>query len=171
MPVPEPLASDIWLPETLQEVQESRDARQWRSVESRHWSMLRMCAFIVVMACLLEVRPDQRVQFRLGPAWALPESCGSKILWGWECPGCGLTRGFIWLARGQAGTAWGVNRMSWFLAGAVLAQFPYRAWAITDLRNRQHQGRPLPTRRWPVWCGRALIAGLVVAWVLKRLGV
>lgn len=171
MPLPESPASDIWLPETLDEVQASRDARQWRSLEFRHWSMLRMCAFVVVMACLLEVRPDQRVQFRFGPEWALPESCGSKILWGRECPGCGLTRGFIWLARGQARTALGLNRMSWFLAGAVLVQFPYRAWAITDLRNRKHQGLSLPSRRWPVWFGRALIAGLIVAWVMKALGV
>ena len=171
MPLTEAVTSDIWLPETLDEVDASREARQWRTLEARHWSMLRLCAFIVVMACLLEVRPDQRVQFRFGPEWALPESCGSKILWGWECPGCGLTRGFIWLTRGQAWTAWGLNRMSWCLAGAVLAQFPYRAWALTDLRNRQSLGLALPSHRWPVWCGWALIAGLIGAWVLKQLGV
>ena len=161
--------SDIWLPETLDEVARARDERRWKSLVSRHWSMLRLCAFIVVMACLLEVRPDQRVQFRFGPEWALPESCGSKILWGIECPGCGLTRGFVWLARGQASTAWGLNRMSWFMAGAVLAQFPYRAWALADLRDRRQRG--LPTRRWPAWCGGVLIAGLIGSWVLKLLGI
>ena len=163
--------SDVWLPETLDQVTRTQQARRWRSLESRHWSMLRLCAFIVVMACLLEVRPDQRVQFRFGPEWALPESCGSKILFGIECPGCGLTRGFIWLARGQAWTAWGLNRMSWCMAMAVLAQFPYRAWAITDLRDRQRRGLPLPTRRWPRWFGWVLIAGLIGSWGLKQFGI
>lgn len=160
---------EIWLPETLNEIEVSRQVQQWRSLERRHWSMLRLSAVIVVMACLLEVRPDQRVQFRFGPEWALPESCASKALWGWECPGCGLTRGLIWLGKGQAWTAWSVNRMSWAMAAAVLAQFPYRAWALTDLKNRKHLGLPLPTRRWPDWCGRALIAGLFIAWAVKLL--
>ncbi|MEZ6058575.1 MAG: DUF2752 domain-containing protein [Planctomycetaceae bacterium] len=131
--------------------------------------MLRLCAFVVVMACLLEVRPDQRVQFRFGPEWALPESCASKVFWGIECPGCGLTRGFIWLTRGQPWTAWSVNQMSWFLAVAVVAQFPYRAWALSDLQHRKLLGMPLPDYRWPEWCGWALIAGLFVTWILKRI--
>ena len=123
------------------------------------------------MACLLEVRPDQRVQFRFGPDWALPESCGSKILWGQTCPGCGLTRGFIWLAQGQAMTAWGVNRMSWLLAVAVLGQFPYRAWAISELRDCHRRGQPLPTHRWPIWCGWFLITGLIALSLLWALGI
>ncbi len=170
MSSPAAILGDIWLPETDCPEEADHAAHQWRLRRSRHWSMLRLCAFVVVLACLLEVRPDQRVQFRFGPEWALPESCGSKMLWGRECPGCGLTRGFIWLTRGQAWTAWSLNRMSWILAGALLVQFPYRAWALADLRDCQHRGLPLPTRRWPTWCSWVLIGGLIGAWGLKQWG-
>ena len=163
--------SEVWLPETLDSIAANDQERKWQRMASRNWSMLKLCGFIVVMACLLEVRPDQRVQFRFGPEWALPESCGSKILFNFECAGCGLTRGFIWLARGQAWTAWKLNRMSWFFAGAVLAQFPYRAWALADLQDRKRRQLPLPTRQWPKWFGWALIAGLIGSWGLKLAGI
>lgn len=163
--------SDVWHSDSTEESPHHGEARRFRRLRRHHWAMLRLSAFVLAMALLLEVRPDQLVQFRGGPGWAFPESCGSKLLLQQECPACGLTRGFIWIARGQIDIAWQLNRMSVALAWVGLAQFPYRAWALYDLHNRQRLGQPPPTRRWPVWLGWSLLIGLMMSWVLKRFGI
>src|SRR5262245_42705428 len=80
--------------------------KEQAQLRKRHWSMLQICAFVVIMAFLLQTRPDHRVQFRWGPSVPLPETCGSKIFFGMECPGCGLTRSFISISHGDFAEAW-----------------------------------------------------------------
>ncbi len=141
-------------------------AREHARLRKRHWWMLRISAFVILMACLLQTRPDHRVQFRFGPSFPLPETCGSKVFFNVECPGCGLTRSFISLSRGDIWTAWKLNRVSWLLALALLAQFPYRLWSIRQL-ERSDSARPT----WPNWVGGFLVTVLVGNWVLKVLGI
>jgi hypothetical protein len=39
----------------------------------------------------------------------LPMTCVSRQFFGWDCPGCGLTRGFVALVHGQWKRAWLFN--------------------------------------------------------------
>lgn len=141
---------------------EKEQARQ----RKRHWSMLQICTFVVIMAFLLQTRPDHRVQFRWGPSFPLPESCGSKIFFGVECPGCGLTRSFISLSRGDFSEAWKWNRVGWLLVVALLLQFPYRIWSL-----RQIEQRHFPDLTWPKRFSLFLIIVLIANWILKLCGI
>lgn len=96
----------------------------------RHLLFLSLAATIVALAWSLEVRPDERVAFRGFSQWPLPHSCYSRAVFGVPCPGCGLTRSFIYLARGDWRAAWEEHRLGWLLAGIVALQFPYRIWAL-----------------------------------------
>ena len=133
---------------------------------NHHRLMLFGSGLIIVLALLLQIRPDHRIQLRWGPEMPLPEVCASKVYLGIECPGCGLTRSFIALSRGDLWQAWYLNRFSWLLAVAVLAQFPYRLWALWHLEWPKG-----PQATWPNWCGRTLVAILVANWILKMVGV
>ena len=42
----------------------------------------------------------------------LSPTCPSKALFGWECPTCGMTRGFAAMSRGLVGEALRYNRAS-----------------------------------------------------------
>lgn len=85
---------------------------------------------VLLMAALLKVRSDQRVSLGLLPNWPLPEVCQSKVLLGWDCPGCGLTRSFVHLAHGDIPASLAVHRLGWLVALLVAAQIPYRLWAL-----------------------------------------
>jgi hypothetical protein len=97
----------------------------------RHGFFLALAAMIAVLAWALEVRPDERVAFRGFSQWPLPHSCYSRAVFGVPCPGCGLTRSFVYLARGDWQAAWQEHRLGWLLAGIVALQFPYRLWALS----------------------------------------
>ena len=96
----------------------------------RHGFFLALATLVAVLAWSLEVRPDERVAFRGYSQWPLPHSCYSRAVFGVPCPGCGLTRSFIYLARGDWRSAWQEHRLGWLLAGIVALQFPYRVWAL-----------------------------------------
>lgn len=141
-------------------------ARHRARLANHHWLMLAGSVTIVVLACLLQIRPDQRIQLRWGPPLPLPELCASKVYWGIECPGCGLTRSCISLARGDFWQAWYLNRFSWLLAIVLLAQFPYRLWSLWMLERRG-----VSTAKWPDWFGYALVLVLVGNWLLRMFGI
>jgi hypothetical protein len=92
-----------------------------------HAQMLAFAVAIVVAATLLEVLPNERVALRGLSAYPLPHLCSSRVLFGVSCPGCGLTRSFVHLARGDWQAAWSVHHLGWLMASLVIAQIPYRA--------------------------------------------
>lgn len=128
---------------------------------NHHRIVLALAIAVCVLALGLQVRPDQRVAFRLIPAWPLPELCQSKVLFGWTCPGCGLTRSFVHLAHADLPASLAVHPFGWLAALLVLAQIPYRVWALNS-----PSGKPLGTRvPWIVlW---TVIALLVVSWLVR----
>ncbi len=109
--------------------------RRINGKRQHHRFYLWFAAVIVVAAFLLTVRDDQRVALRSLPNVALPESCPSKIYFGIDCPGCGLTRSFIHLAAGHLAASFASHRVGWLLALAVLGQFPYRWFVLRKLRR------------------------------------
>lgn len=118
---------------------------------------------VLVLACLLHVRTDQRVSLGLLPNWPLPEVCQSKVLLGLDCPGCGLTRSFIHLAHGDLAASLAVHSLGWLVALFVAAQIPYRLWAL-----RSPTGAPLGERL-PWIIAITTIVLLLANWITRLL--
>jgi len=133
----------------------------------RHREMLMVSVIVVAMALLLRVRPDQAVEFVFLPGWASPETCLSRGLWNVPCPGCGLTRSFIYLAHGDLVSSLAVNRIGWLLALATAIQIPYR---IAMLHWQKNKGLPEPIPPYVntlfAW---TLIIALIGQWCLQML--
>lgn len=127
-----------------------------------HKTVLCVSAAILAAALLLRVRPDQRVELRFLPGWPAPELCQSRALFGWECPGCGLTRSFVYLAHGDLAASLGVHRVGWLCALCVLLQLPYRIWALRTLT-------PLPLGTRLPWIIAVSLVGLLIADWLARI--
>jgi hypothetical protein len=131
----------------------------------RHREMLAMACGIIVLSFVLVVRGDDHAAFALLPGVPIPSTCPSQTIFGVDCPGCGLTRSFIFLAHGDWHNAFLRNRMGWLLALAVVLQIPYRLIALRG-PNRMPLGRRLPDI-----CGVVLIAALIGNWALRMLGI
>ena len=121
--------------------------------------MLGVALAVVVLSCLLEVGSDRRVALRFLPDYPLPETCMSRRLFGIECPGCGLTRSFVYLAHGEWAASWNVHHVGWLLALAVVFQVPYRIFALAT-------GQPAPLgKSAPKFVGTLLVVLLIVNWI------
>lgn len=127
-----------------------------------HRAMLVVALTIIAFSFVLMVRDDQRVAFTGFAAAALPESCGMRIFFARDCPACGLTRSFIYLAHGEVSNSIGVHRFGWLLAAAVLLQLPYR-WLA--LRN------PAWTlsHRTALWIAGLFVALFLANWIYEQL--
>ena len=134
---------------------------------TRDASMFWIAVAIVGLSFTLRIRADQRVELLGLSGLAAPEMCGSRIWFGLDCPGCGLTRGFIRLASGDWSGAIALNRVAPLLAFAVLAQIPFRL----AKRLGWTPARRFAESPWPQANGWVLIAALIGNWLLKLLGV
>ena len=132
-----------------------------------HWVYLGIAVTVVFLSFALQVREDQRVEFRCMPQFPMPETCSSRTWFGLDCPGCGLTRSFIYLARGNWDAAFAVNRTGWLLALTVLAQFPYR-WRALRQMHAGHAARAAPV--WTSYFNYVLIMALIGNWAAKMAG-
>ena len=131
------------------------------------WVYLGIATAVVVLSFALQVREDQRVEFRFWPQLPMPETCSSRTWFGIDCPGCGLTRSFIYLARGDWNAAFVVNRTGWLLALTVLGQFPYRWQTLKQIRARRAvTDAPV----WTSYFSYFLIVALVGNWAAKMAG-
>jgi hypothetical protein len=142
------------------------DEQRLQKRRNHHRVLLAIYAMVVVLMFLLRVRGDQRVEFVFLPGTPLPETCYSRILFDVECPGCGLTRSFIYLAAGRVADSWSANRVGWLLLFAVLVQFPYRVMTLRKL----DRGQEPPLARWHASFSAFLIVALIANWLLKTFG-
>jgi len=151
---------------TLEVEESSSVTRDVTQVRSHDVTMLCIAVAVLVLSFALRIRADQRVTLFGLSSLPAPEMCGSRLWLGLECPGCGLTRGFIRLASGDWSGAIALNRVVPLLAFAVLAQLPYRLAMLL--------GWP-PARRFAdsIWSNafaRVVIVALIGNWLLKLLG-
>ena len=122
---------------------------------------------MLVIACLviagsLALRVESVYQVK--PAeFVLPPLCMSRAWFGVSCPGCGLTRSFIYLAHGDWDASWQSHRLGWLLAAMVVLQVPYRIHGLRFPRKSLLS----PNQR--IWIGRVLIALLIGNWLLGLL--
>lgn len=145
---------------------ESRDVRA-SNRRTHDVTMLLIAASVLLLSFLLRVRADQRVELLGLNGFAAPETCDSRILFGIECPGCGLTRGFIRLAAADWSGAIALNRVTPLLALAMLAQIPYRLALLRGWRP----ARRFAESPWPNAFGWLLIVALIGNWLLRLLAV
>jgi hypothetical protein len=126
----------------------------------RHWEMLIISLLAIALSFALFIRPDGRVALRGLEAHPVPETCLAKEMFHIECPGCGLTRSFICLARGDVAGSWAYNHVGWLMALACLLQVPYRTVCLSTHRS-------LASRPSTIF-GYVLIAALIVNWVINQ---
>lgn len=139
------------------------DERSYHQQRDRHWTMLWISTFVVAASFLLRSEGAEKVALHW-PHFQLPEMCASRSVFGVECPGCGLTRSFIALASGDLSSSFHFHRLGWLLAISVVAQFPYRAYSLSQLHRRIY------TNRWSSWFAWFLITALILNWVIKLCG-
>jgi hypothetical protein len=104
--------------------------QRFESVARQRWfgdaALLAICVVVVGLALLMTPSSAEISLF----GWDVPILCTFRRLTGWPCPGCGLTRSFVFLAHGQLADAFRMNVFGPFAFVWVLAQIPWRALRI-----------------------------------------
>jgi hypothetical protein len=121
-----------------------------------HATFLGLSVLVVVMAYLLVVVSPDRVAFRGFESSPLPHSCAFRVVFGRNCPGCGLTRGTIYLANGRFADSFAMHRLAWLFVMLIVAQIPYRLLCLTR-GDRAPFGHRLPSI--VVWTLMILMVG------------
>lgn len=98
---------------------------------------------------------------------SFPRTCSSRIIFGIDCPGCGMTRAFIAISDGRFCDAWWLNRASFLLYAFVGAQIPWHSLQLARL----WQGRPTLFWPWIYSIPIAVVVLMLINWVLKLSGV
>jgi hypothetical protein len=84
--------------------------------------MLGLCATIVVLS--LTLVPSTEAVSIFG--WEVPALCAVRNLFGIGCPGCGITRSFVFLGHGDLSSALSMNWLGPAVYALVWTQLPYR---------------------------------------------
>ena len=107
---------------------ESKDSQRWWRYDV---NVLILAVVVVLLSILMQ--PSTSELTVLG--YALPPMCAYKVLLGYECLGCGLTRSFVYLGHLELQAAWEMNKMGPFLFAFTLFQFPYRVYRLSRRRR------------------------------------
>lgn len=122
--IPTVLALFHWHAAFLDERSKSRIQAQTRTQD--RWPILLWLGatlFVLLAASLLSHGTGRQV---LVPWFEIPvpESCMTRLQFGVDCPGCGLTRSFIHILNGDISTAWRLNWVSLPIFVVVACQIP-----------------------------------------------
>jgi hypothetical protein len=143
--------------------------KRWQLSAGARWAWLGTPMIIFAMTWLLEPGSGRQLMLRW-PAMAIPETCSTFVVLGIDCPGCGLTRSFVHLSRGNWQQAWGLNPIGPILYAYIAAQLPLAAmrWIPDAPRHRWFAWWRVDS--WGSinqWLGFSLALGLVVQWTIK----
>ncbi len=91
--------------------------------------MLLISTIVLLTASLLQFHNTTGVRL---PGWQtpLPEICMSHRLFGFPCPGCGLTRSTLAMVRGDLPAAFAFNPAGPFVFALIASQIPLRLYAL-----------------------------------------
>lgn len=97
-----------------------------------------MVVALYVTARSLRVEPPRTVILPLLD-YPLPEICNFRRIFEMDCPGCGMTRSFIFMSRLRCSEAWQLNPAGALLFASLMVSIPLRSlqWF------RARQGRAL----------------------------
>lgn len=122
-----------------------------------HLWILGLALIALLGSFLLQPRGDTGLYVTV-PVWGtrlpLPDTCLSRTVFGISCPGCGLTRSFAAMARGDIASALQLNPCGPLLFILCCLQVPYRVLAYLNV------GRTIP------WLQRIEKQGLVITWCI-----
>lgn len=133
-----------------------------RSNISMYAIFLVISAGVILMSFLMRSEGPKSV-YLPGSAIPLPESCASRRITGYDCPGCGLTRSFISISHGEFQRAWEFNATSFVLYPFCAIQIPWSLLQLYLLYWRR-RGIEIPNLYFlPI----AIVVILVVHWVWR----
>lgn len=124
---------------------------------------------ILILAFVFDLDPDANVA---SAGQTLPSICWFRNMTGLDCPGCGLTRGFVALAEGQLVAAWNFNPASLLWFAVIAAQIPWRAYRLGRHyfgreRDADARGSSQPTNRLAALVMIVLGLALIVQWIAR----
>lgn len=117
---------------------------------------------MLLCAWLLSVGDERRVLL----PWIdlpLPETCATRMQFGIDCPGCGLTRSLIHIAHGELSAAWRLQPVSLAVFAFAVLQIPL---AASHLLRVQHPLLATATR-WNLRLLIALFLALALRWLWR----
>jgi len=124
--------------------------------------MVALCLSLLVAALVLAQLSSGGPSLTLAGV-TLPSICAFRNATGLPCPGCGLTRSWVELARGDLAASLARNRLGWLLMLWVAAQLVRHGMWLVLPRGRSivdAGGR---------WLDRSLVLigiALVVSWIV-----
>lgn len=92
-----------------------------------------ICALVVVAVSVVLDGTTEHVELF---GRVLPPSCTFQRITGWNCPGCGLTRSFVFMGAASPLQAFKMHIFGPLLWTAVAAQLPYRGMRLWRNRAR-----------------------------------
>jgi len=136
--------------------------REYQRVHPVRAEQIRMMFVFALMLAFGFAGSTSTEQIRLF-GHAIPPLCSFKMLTGFDCPGCGLTRAFVFALHGQFYASYMMHIWGIPLALFCLAQIPYRL--ILIVKNR-------PAGRWfapsvKLWVTRFMGLSLILPWLVK----
>jgi len=124
---------------------------------------LALTVLLLMTAALMTVPSEQQAVVTLF-GWPLPELCQTRRIFGWDCPGCGLTRSFIYMAHGEVEAAFRMHAVGASLFVLLVICIPLFVWNLGRLlKNR-------PSLIDEVIVGRLAIlftVSMLVHWIVK----
>lgn len=116
------------------ERREQLRGRRLREERWLDWTLLVGSLGVVAASALMTPGADGVSLF----GWDLPGLCTFRNLTGLRCPGCGMTRSFVYMGHLDPLAAFQMHLLGPFLYVFVAAQAPWRAWK----RLRPRSGGP-----------------------------
>ncbi len=133
------------------------------------WLWLLASIAVLFLSFMFEVTGERCVVVR-GWGAQLPESCAMYSRFGLNCPGCGLTRSFVYMSAGEVGNALKVNPVGILGYLFLLMQIPIAAALLLPPEKR----RPWISLHWErtiVWANQWVIVWLMIAlcvqWIVR----
>src|SRR5262245_54007376 len=95
--------------------------------------------------------------------YTIPSLCMFHNITGFDCPGCGITRSFIYALHGQWYISYLMHLWGIPLAAIVIFQVPYHLWRATG-------GGPFHvSARISRWIRIFVVISIVVPWIVKTI--
>ena len=129
-----------------------------------HWMMFFLGLGVFFMSLAMKTEGPSQV-FLPGMQTPMPELCSSRMLFGVDCPGCGMTRAFISISHGQLRRAWQFNPASFVVYLLIVGQIPWQAFQLWRIR----QGRLTIQSNWVYLVPTVAIVMILAQWLIRML--
>ena len=127
-----------------------------------HLTFFVLAAIVIAMSFSMKVS-GTRFVYMPGSILPMPETCTSKLLFGIDCPGCGMTRAFIAISQGELFRAWNFNPASFLAYLFVAVQLPWQSYQMYRLWIGQRSVESY----WIYVLPLVLAAAMIIQWLCR----